>query len=62
MSAPKTYHLRCKGRLLVEALMIEELAPENAWQTTAEWNPDTEAGWSKQLRCWLRGVVPAAVL
>ena len=46
----------------VEALMLEELAPENAWHTTAEWNPDAEAGWSKQLRCWLRGVVPAAVL
>lgn len=46
----------------VEALMLEELAPENAWHTTAESNPDTEAGWSKQLRCWLRGVVPAAVL
>ena len=46
----------------VEALMLEELAPENAWHTTADWNPDSEAGWSKQLRCWLRGVVPAAVL
>lgn len=46
----------------VEALMLEELAPENAWHTTADWNPDGEAGWGKQFRCWLRGVVPAAVL
>ena len=46
----------------VEALMLEELAPENAWHTTPDWNPDAEAGWSKQLKCWLRGVVPAAVL
>lgn len=46
----------------VEALMLEELAPENAWHTTPDWNPDAEAGWSKQVRCWLRGVVPVAVL
>lgn len=46
----------------VEALMLEELAPENAWHTTSDWNPDAEAGWGKQVRCWLRGLVPAAVL
>lgn len=46
----------------VEALMLEELAPENAWHTTSDWNPDGEAGGWKQFQCWLRGVVPAAVL
>jgi len=46
----------------VEALMLEELAPENAWHTTSDWNPDSEAGGWKQFRCWLRGVVPAKVL
>ena len=44
----------------VEALMLEELASENAWPSTPDWNPDVEAGWAKQLRCWLRGVVPRA--
>ena len=46
----------------VEELMLRELAPENAWHTTADWNPDGQAGWDKRVRCWLRGVVPAAVL
>ena len=46
----------------VEALMLRELAPENAWHTTADWNPDGQAGGWKQMRCWLRGIVPAAVL
>jgi len=46
----------------VEELILRELAPENAWHTTADWNPDGQAGWDKRARCWLRGVVPAAVL
>jgi phosphatidylserine/phosphatidylglycerophosphate/cardiolipin synthase-like enzyme len=46
----------------VEALMLEELAPENAWHTTHDWNPDAEAGSWKEFNCWLRGIVPAAVL
>jgi hypothetical protein len=50
------------GGIYFLALMLEELAPENAWHTTPDWNPDAEAGWAKRVRCWLRGVVPAAVL
>ncbi|MDA0912234.1 MAG: phospholipase D family protein [Bacteroidetes bacterium] len=46
----------------VEALMLEELAPENAWHTTSDWNPDAEAGSWKEFNCWLRGIVPASVL
>lgn len=46
----------------VEALMLRELAPENAWQTTAAWNPDGQASRWKRFSCWLRGIVPAAVL
>ena len=46
----------------VEALMRQELAPENAWHTTMNWNPDGEAGRWKQFTCWLRSIVPTAVL
>lgn len=46
----------------VEALMLEELTPENAWSTTIEWNPDVEAGSWKRFQCWLRGVVPTSIL
>ncbi len=46
----------------VEGLMRQELAPENAWQTTMDWNPDAQAGWSKRFQTWLRGVVPAKIL
>ena len=46
----------------VEALMLLELEPDNAWHTTADWNPDGEAGRWKQFQCWLRGIVPTSVL
>jgi len=46
----------------VEALMREELAPENAWSTTLESNPDGEAEAWKRFQCWLRGVVPTSIL
>lgn len=46
----------------VESLMAEELRAENAWHTTADWNPDTEAGLGKRFRCWLRGLVPTSIL
>jgi len=46
----------------VEELMLEELASENAWHTTLNWNPDAEAGKWKQFQSWLRGIVPTALL
>jgi len=46
----------------VESLMLLELAPENAWHTTTEWDPDGAAGGWKQFQCWLRGIVPTSVL
>jgi phosphatidylserine/phosphatidylglycerophosphate/cardiolipin synthase-like enzyme len=46
----------------VESLMTEELLPANAWQTTARWNPDAEAGVWKRFQCWLRGLVPSSIL
>jgi hypothetical protein len=36
--------------------------PENAWHTTAEFNPDGAVGVGKRIKVWLRRVVPKAVL
>lgn len=46
----------------VEKGMKEEMAPENAWQVTNEWNPDGEVSISRQLKVKLRRVVPKAIL
>jgi len=46
----------------VKAGMLEEMRPENAWQTTLEWNPDGEESMLKQLRVKLRRVVPKNIL
>ena len=46
----------------VEALMMEELLPENAWHTTAFSNPDFEAGIWKRFKTWTRRLVPAKIL
>jgi phosphatidylserine/phosphatidylglycerophosphate/cardiolipin synthase-like enzyme len=42
--------------------MEADIRPENAWRTTADFNPDAEAGWSKRARVWMRRIVPKAVL
>jgi len=39
-----------------------DLKPENAWQITLFFNPDSEAGSLKQFKAWLRGVVPKSIL
>ena len=46
----------------VEALMIEELLPENAWHTTTMENPDHHAGAWKNFMVWTRQLVPAFLL
>jgi len=46
----------------VKAGMIEEMRPENAWQTTLEWNPDGEESMLKQLGVKLRRIVPKSIL
>ena len=46
----------------VKAGMMEEMQPENAWQTTLEWNPDGEVSRFKQLSIKLRRVVPKNIL
>lgn len=42
--------------------MDVDMQPENAWRTTAGFNPDGEVGWSKRFAVWWRRVVPKAVL
>ena len=46
----------------VKAGMLEEMQPENAWQTTLEWNPDGEESILKQLGVKLRRVIPKNIL
>ncbi|TYK66662.1 phospholipase D family protein [Colwellia echini] len=46
----------------VKAGMLEEMQPENAWQTTLDWNPDGEETLVKQLKVKLRRVVPKSIL
>lgn len=42
--------------------MEEALRPENAWHTTINYNPDSEAGKKKQMKAWTRKVVPKEIL
>ena len=49
------------AKKLFEALQ-NDMKPENAWQTTSDYNPDEEAGWPKRIKVWFRGIVPKSVL
>ncbi|MBC8090256.1 MAG: phospholipase D family protein [Phycisphaerae bacterium] len=42
--------------------MDADMRPENAWHTTAEFNPDGSVGIGKRIKVWFRRVVPKAVL
>lgn len=42
--------------------MIEEMLPENAWETTLDWNPDGEVDMLKQIKVKLRRIVPKNIL
>lgn len=42
--------------------MLEEMEPQNAWQTTLDWNPDGEVGLLKRIKVKLRRVVPKNIL
>jgi len=46
----------------LDEAMIEDMKPENAWETTSLFNPDSEAGWMKRTKVWFRGVVPKSIL
>lgn len=39
-----------------------EFKPENAWEITPSFNPDTEVGKLKRLKTWTRKVLPKAIL
>lgn len=43
-------------------IMQTELLPENAWETTADFNPDGYASRGKRFQLWLRGLVPKSIL
>ncbi len=54
------YSDRIAARVL--AGMEVEFRPENAWETTADHNPDANAGWMKRFKAWTRRVVPRSIL
>ncbi|MCL5128892.1 phospholipase D family protein [Algibacter sp. L4_22] len=39
-----------------------EFKPENAWETTLEFNPDSEVSNYKRLKTWTRKILPKAIL
>lgn len=42
--------------------MEEEFKPENSWETTLEFNPDSEVSKYKRLKTWTRKVLPKEIL
>ncbi len=46
----------------VQAAVEEELKPENAWETTVDFNPDKEVNKMKRIKTWTRKVLPKAIL
>ncbi len=40
----------------------EEFKPENSWETTLEFNPDSEVPLLKRINTWFRRVVPKSIL
>jgi phosphatidylserine/phosphatidylglycerophosphate/cardiolipin synthase-like enzyme len=42
--------------------MDVDMRPENAWHTTADFNPDGGVGIGKRIKVWFRRVVPKSVL
>lgn len=46
----------------VLAHINEEFKPENAWETTLEWNPDAYVSRYKRAKTWTRKVIPKGIL
>jgi len=42
--------------------MEEEFKPENSWETTLEYNPDSEVNNYKRLKTWTRKIIPKEIL
>jgi len=39
-----------------------EFKPENSWETTVDFNPDSEVSKGKRLKTWTRKIIPKAIL
>lgn len=46
----------------VQEAMQVEFQPENAWETTLDYNPDSEVGRGKRVKTWTRKIVPKGIL
>ena len=42
--------------------MNEEFEPENSWETTLDFNPDSEVGNMKRIKTWTRKILPKSIL
>ncbi len=42
--------------------MEEEFQPENSWETTLDYNPDSEVSNFKRLKTWTRKIIPKEIL
>ena len=42
--------------------MEEEFLPENSWETTLEFNPDSEVNNFKRIKTWTRRIIPKGIL
>ena len=42
--------------------MEEEFKPENSWETTIDFNPDSEVSKGKRLKTWTRKIIPKEIL
>ena len=42
--------------------MEEEFRPENSWETTLDYNPDSEVNNIKRLKIWTRKIIPKGIL
>ena len=42
--------------------MEEEFKPENSWETTVDFNPDSEAGTKKRINAFIKKAVPKEIL
>ena len=46
----------------VRSLMEKELQPENSWEVTKSFNPDSEVGIFKRFKTYIRRIIPISIL
>lgn len=46
----------------LKSYMELDMQPENAWEITTEFNPDSETRWTKRFSLWWRNIVPKSIL